>query len=544
MKNKFIDISFDKFAKAKSLKFCGEELLNNLTGEDRDPDKNNSFYCDYHIKGQTVNIHPTRVEVLSNTAEIVHIAYIDDVSKLGIEYHFILLANDSAIYSYVKAWNNSSQPLEINELRTVYRLNHQLFYTGYNGERLGLQPTSKQMLLGKKIQDETYRMIDGSLYTNSSIYSKYDYAGSFRNTNLWGQFGSHLGFWFIPVNTSYYGSGPENQDLMVHYDGIVLNYLSSEHFGKGKFTIPIKWRKFYGPWCIYLNRGSLEDAQYRAYEEKNKWPYHWVKDSDYPLNLGKLAGCIVSEYTSKNYRLVLADSSLNKKIIHQHGGYTYYADSDENGEFRISNIRPGKYMFYAYGVDSEDLEVHALGEVHVKPDKNINLGQLYIKKNYYTLWQIGTASHTTDGFKFSNQLRNYTWLGLVPNNLSYRIGHNDDWYYLQNDQGEWKIIFEANRSYIGDIHLQISLAGATQKVMTDAGGENATVKLNGQLIATCNFDNDRAAYRSAMKSGENHFWDIKISAELFYKLHKNTISITTDGYLMYDAIKLCIKKGE
>ena len=90
---------------------------------------------------------------------MIHVAFIDSKSELGIEYHIILKNNDSGIYSYVKAWNNTDHPLKVNELRTVYRFNQGLFNWSTNGVRFGRQPSSKEMLRGKKFQDETFQTV-------------------------------------------------------------------------------------------------------------------------------------------------------------------------------------------------------------------------------------------------------------------------------------------------------------------------------------------------------------------------------------------------
>ena len=64
------------------------------------------------------------------------------------------------------------------------------------------------------------------------------------------------------------------------------------------------------------------------------------------------------------------------------------------------------------------------------------------------------------------------------------------------------------------------------------------VNLNGNMIFSKKLENDRSAYRSALKSGRYHLISIPISAQQL-KLNKiNTVSLTTDGYLMYDAIQL------
>lgn len=67
LSNEELSISFDELGKSQSLTFHGVQLLNGLTGSDKDPDKTNSFYCDYHVNGKTRNIIPTRLEVIEDT---------------------------------------------------------------------------------------------------------------------------------------------------------------------------------------------------------------------------------------------------------------------------------------------------------------------------------------------------------------------------------------------------------------------------------------------------------------------------------------------
>lgn len=537
LSNRFIDISFNDEGKAYSLKYLGQECLGDLKGEPGDPDKQNSFYCDYHMAGKTVNLYPSALKIIENSNKRIHIAFVDSKGKLGLTYHIILNSDDSGLYSYVKAWNNSGNEFLINELRTVYRLDHRIFPIGFNGNRVGLQPTSKHMMKGKKIQDETYLLSDGSLYSSSLIYSKYDYANYFKDTNLWGFYGNKQGFWIITPDKSSYGCGPLNQDLTIHYDSIALNYLASEHFGKNVFKISPAFSKVYGPWYIYLNNGNLKDAQNKANLEKEQLPYQWIKDNDLPSKLYSLTGKINTEYKVKNCTVLLTSKSDQEMpICQQKDAFSYYSETD-NGKFVLRNIRPGHYWLYVYENYSDDVETHLLEQVDVI-NQDLDLGSFKIKRKYNPIWQIGLCTHTTDGFKFSDQLRNYCWKKLVPQNFDYFIGKSTDWYYLQNDLGKWNIHFKNTEILTKSLNctLLISLAGATQKGMGDINGCKMKIYLNNQLIGLRNFVNDRTAYRSALKSGRYHLWKIEIATNSLKK--NNVISICTNGYLMYDTIAL------
>lgn len=540
LKNGIVKIQFNKKGYATKLLYKSKNLLTNLTGEPHDPDRYRSFYCDYHMNGKTYHMVIGQVKIIQDDDQLIHIAFIDSTSALGIEYHFILKNHDSAIYSYVISWNNAKHPLKVNELRTVYRFDQSLFDWSTNGVRFGKQPSSKEMLNGKKLQDETYQMQHGSLFSNSYIYSKYDYAGYYKNADLWGQAGNTMGAWLIVPDKSFYGSSPLNQDLMIHYDGLILNYLFSEHFGKGLNILPTDYKKMYGPWCLYLNDGSFEDAERRSKREKEEGPYLWVHEPDYPLELGNVSGKIISR-ASKKYELILISKPKDKKekLIKQQNSNTYYVETDDKGTFCFDNIRSDNYSLYAYALDGNDFGEHLLIENITIKQGMINLGNIVIPQIIKPVWQIGYPSHTTDGFKFSDQLRNYIWQELVPKNLTYHVGQNDDWYYLQNDQGKWQIKFKIEKKLLKKkLYLRIALAGATQKRMDQGDGVLIEVNLNGKMIFSKKLENDRTAYRSALKSGRYHLISIPISAPQL-KLNKiNIVSLTTDGYLMYDAIQL------
>ncbi|MDF2566268.1 MAG: hypothetical protein K0Q53_2672, partial [Massilibacillus sp.] len=89
----------------------------------------------------------------------------------------------------------------------------------------------------------------------------------------------------------------------------------------------------------------------------------------------------------------------------------------------------------------------------------------------------------------------------------------------------------------------LALASASKK---DASGENLRgiddpnlwVKLNQQELAKYTLIDDNAIYRCAMKSGTYHRKIIEITTEMLEE-GKNNISLSTDGYIMYDTVIFC-----
>lgn len=546
--NDAISISFSETAKATSVVFRGRELMMNLSGATGDPDRTNSFYCDYHVNGKTKNLIPTRLEVIADTPELAHVAYVDDQSALQLSYHLMVRGDTPAVFGYVVA-GTEADDLVINELRTVYRFDSTLFTTGYTARRQGLQPKAQYMAQFEKLQDETYRFPDACRYTNSYVYSKYDYAGYFADNDFWGQYGEgpdgrQWGAWFMPQDKSCYPSGPMKQELLVHYDSIILNYMTGAHFGTGDFDVPKGWRKLYGPWCMYFNSAedAVADAAAFAACQRAAMPADWIDEpSLYSQHVGTVSGILSLRHDfahADGWTVVM--TSEKGDYFRQKAGRIYYTRADEQGMFEFTGVQPGTYWLYAYLNRTADAHEYFLGEATVEPDGQCVKGLIDVDNEVLPMeWQIGTYSRTTEPFVFSDQLRNYIWMGLTPTNLTYRIGGNDDWYYLQHDGGVWNIEFERPRTApsVRAYRLTVCLAAATLKTMISGVADaSLAIDFNGERVFDGHFENDRAAYRSSVTGGEAHTVELELSAEDMQDL--NTISFTTPDYIMYDMIKL------
>ncbi|KMT41163.1 polysaccharide lyase family protein [Melissococcus plutonius] len=536
LENKQLQVSFSQNGTVHSLKYQGKELLGNLDGAKNDPNKKSSFYCDYH-DGKPRNLQPTQLKIIENSDHCLHIAYLDLTSPLNLEYHIFLLNDEACIYGYIVA-KTTEQEMTIGELRTVYRLNHSLFPIAYTSERQGIQPKASYLAKFKQLQDETFELPDGSKYTNSSVYSKYDYAGYFKDNNFWGQYGDQFGCWFIPIDQSYFPSGPLKQDLLVHYDGIILNYLTGAHFGTGNFQLPKHWEKFYGPWCIYLNQGEqkISDVKNKVNQLTKKQDSSWFSKIEprYPNFLVELTGelNLTGKENANDWIVILTDTKGD--VYTQKAGRIFYTETHKDNHFHIPHIHPGIYHLYAYIKGTEISEDFYLGSF--KLTKNEDLGQLDIPYQMKKLiWKIGYFSKTTEPFKFSDQLRNYIWKELVPNSLTYHVGSSEDWYYLQNDHGKWQIKFSKPEKLNKKFLLTICLAGATQKQMEPATGVQFFVSLNGHLLKKYSFENDRSAYRSTVTNGKSHKLELVIDAAQLTNI--NVIDFETDGHILYDMIK-------
>lgn len=551
-RNEELELVLGMNGKAKKLLYHGHSLIDNLSGNVVDPDRHNSFYLDYHQDLKQCSPVFDQVKVIQDDKNMKHVAFIDNYSELGLEYHLIMKTEDSRMYSYVIARSNTDKNFTINELRTIYRLNKELFPKSYTNSRTGIQPTSDYTNQFEKLQDETYRVKDGEVYSTSKIYSKYDYADYFADNSYWGFFGKEYGFWFIPVNTDYYPSGPLKQELMVHYDGILLNYMQGAHLGTGDFVVKPGWEKMYGPWCIYLNGGEdkLVDALQVSVKEQEKWPYSWVSEALYPILRSRVTGQI-GLASKERIRLKVVLSQGTETFEKASSGYIYYGETNEVGDFELNNVRPGSYKLEAYPLEGHVTEVFKQ-EVTVTEGK-CELGRFIWKvPDEKVVWQVGTSTHTTYPFKFNDQLRNTMWRSLVPANLTFNIGTSraaEDWYCIQNDKGFWDIRFDYREQLGERLILKIALAGASKKTAqfeNDRGRGDPWLELslNGIPLGRKQFLDDNAVYRNALKNGNYHVWEVELDNKMLAKKNNVLSFKVEDGFMMYDTIVLTTKGGE
>ncbi|MDL5042406.1 hypothetical protein [Heyndrickxia coagulans] len=130
LSNGLIKMEFGSDGSVHSLVKEGKELVRNLKGASRDPDKNRTFYVDYNSSG-VHELVPDELKVIKNTSKMAHIAYVDTAGLLHLEYHIIMMKGEGGIYSYVIAKNEKEQTESIAELRSIYRFDRNIFDHAY-----------------------------------------------------------------------------------------------------------------------------------------------------------------------------------------------------------------------------------------------------------------------------------------------------------------------------------------------------------------------------------------------------------------------------
>jgi rhamnogalacturonan endolyase len=284
---------------ATSVIAFGQELAHNLNGvRPRDENAERTFYHDY--SGSTGHLQAQLIRVFENQPYRAHFAIIDTGGdgRPYLEDHFVMLPGESGIHPYVIIRSPFG-----GEMRTMYRFDMHILDHTWTPERLDqqlsyayLQSISDTGNAG----DETWRLPAGNPLglPAGTIYSKYDWCLYYSEAPMWGHLGHGFGAWFIPVSTESYAGGPLRQDLAVHQDALILNYLGGGHLGSGGSASGRNGDKIHGPWYVYFNKGDsldaiVADAKQTALAEEKKWPYQWMNEPLYPTKRTTVSGQLV-----------------------------------------------------------------------------------------------------------------------------------------------------------------------------------------------------------------------------------------------------------
>lgn len=527
-----------KFAEDATARVVGTDevnLVDKLSGPGADPSRLRSFYLDYHSgKGQAFK--PETLQVIEQKPERAHIAFIQRNGKLDLEYHLVMTRGEPGLYSYVVAKNPSKEPLLVSELRTIYRFNAGLMNRLYTAQGSSTPPLYGELAKHPKLQDETWRLPDGA------AYSKYDLVDYQRRNPFWGAYGNGYGAWFIPVNHDYFSGGPLKQDLMVHQDAIVLNYMTGAHMGTPDLIAPVGWQKLYGPWFIYLNRGEdsklIADAAKYAEAKMQQWPFAWMDDANYPLQRASVGGKVnLRGRRGELFSVILSPEEGDPE--QQTLGFLYHATTTASGAFNFKTVRPGRYWLTVMTEIGADQGILYQQPVEIRGDKQaIPTVDLPAPGRY--LWIIGAADRTAKGFKLADKPRNLDWATQVPESLEFNVEKQRDteWYYAQTKSGDWNIHYrEAQRP--GSRKLNIAFAAASNNNMEKtATSPKMAVLVNGTQVAEIAYPNDKTIYRGGMRNGFYHQVSTSIPAGLL-KRGNNVITLRNlGGAFMFDSINL------
>ncbi len=304
--NGLLKITFGKDAindySATSIIVKGTELAHNLNGvQPRDQNAQRTFYHDY--SGSNGILRAKLIRIFENQPYRVHFAIIDNTNPY-LEDHFVMLPGESGIHPYVIIRSGGG-----GEMRTMYRFDMHIFDHTWTPERMDQQISYAYLQSisdAGNAGDETWRLPANNPIglPAGSIYTKYNWCLYYAEAPMFGHLGHGFGAWFIPVSNESYAGGPLRQDLAVHQDALILNYLGGGHLGSGGTAAGRNGEKLHGPWYVYFNTGDtldaiVADAKKTAFAEQKKWPYQWMNDPLYPTKRTNVTGQLTLSHDRK-----------------------------------------------------------------------------------------------------------------------------------------------------------------------------------------------------------------------------------------------------
>jgi rhamnogalacturonan endolyase len=471
------------------------------------------------------------IRILRVTDSLVEVVLADTRHPLRrFEQHLIMINDVRGIYTFTVMTVVASGE-QLNEIRHNTRWDRCVLNYAFNHERpFSQQPMYPYLYTQIKIQDETWQVdavnnatlpcprdnagnADGKLPAGS-IYTKYEWSLYHHENPFFGHFGldsstsNLIGIWLTPLggvtnatSAATYGVGPQHQDLAIHQDGLILNYMDANHYGLPAYPVPRGYTRLYGP---YLHHSTIApssnieaffaDAANVAFSNiaAANVALPFIDHLLYPIQRSNVTGkiAISDGRPSGNIFVILSTERANDVfIVHEP---TRFVLTESDGSFVITGVPAGSYCLYlqAAGGSITDLYVSPT-DISVGVDPVVDLGLITwtpSDADFSLLFQLGEADRTGGEFALSRRPRDWFLPGLIPSDVTFKIGTNNpstDWYYAQTQGGTWTIQFDLSSAQTGTAYLTVSAS------LTD--GYSPVVAVNG----------DTSGIDGAMPSGED-----------------------------------------
>ncbi len=470
----------------------------------------------------------------SESAEAVIACGAAGVCPFETETHIILHRGEPGVYLWVHYAHSANDAAAILEQTRLVMWAHRGtdLFTHYvvNETHKGAFPTGEIL---DTVFDTTW------LYKFDGIaHSKYETVNYIGDDLVHGMSGHGVGMWLIAPSREYVNGGPLRQELTVHQDSptqpdqnnILLWMLQGNHFGGPRISVTKGqiWSRFYGPAFLYFNQAGTDnanwdDAKQRASAEETKWPYSFVKNTDYPLDRGTVTGKvrIGDGASAKGAWVVLAPAGATDWCMSA-DGYEFWTHVDAAGKFVLPKVRPGNYALFVSGADQ--FEDFVKQNVSVTANAVTDVGTLDWTPITHgdRLWEIGTADRSSAEFKSADDFRHFDnhvrYIKSFPNDVTFTIGRSkesEDWNFAQwawySKQPYWSVMFDSDKPMSGTGTLTLGFVA-----FDDYRGLQAT--LNGKAIGEpIHFaKTGMAAYRCGRQDSQYHVASVTFDASLIH----------------------------
>ncbi|KAJ5157938.1 Glycoside hydrolase-type carbohydrate-binding [Penicillium coprophilum] len=381
------------------------------------------------------------------------------------QQYWFLRDGETGLHMFSRlAYHNETAPYlrNLQELRTLFRPNTGL-WTHLTSSKIQTAPLPSRDAIAEQVvvQDATWTFNNtpsDAYYTQFSEYfTKYTFSNQWRNNTVHGLYadgstsnGATYGAWLV-MNTkdTYYG-GPLHSDLTV--DGIVYNYIVSNHHGEGTPNITNGFDRTFGPQFYLFNGGkgsaSLEKLRSEAEKLANPWwnvafydsiAKHVVGYAPSSLR-GSVKGTVkLPKGAVRPIAVLTVDGHYFQDNSAVPGSYQYWVDINQDGSFSIDRVKEGKYRLtvYAEGIFGD----YVRDGIIIRAGRQTTLHDTWKQESAGTeVWRIGIPDKSSGEFRHGNarDLTHplhppeyliywgaYDWRADFPNGINYTIGTSD-----------------------------------------------------------------------------------------------------------------------
>ncbi|KAH7152166.1 family 4 polysaccharide lyase [Dactylonectria estremocensis] len=342
-----------------------------------------------------------------------------------LEQYWFLRDGETGLHTFSRvAYYNETTPFlrNLQEMRTLFRPNsniwtHLLTNEGQYAPLPGTEAKAKQVV----VQDATWDMSaapnDAYVQQESDYFTKYTFQDTWRDVTAYGMFadgsntndGTTYGAWMVMNTKDTYFGGPLHSDLTV--DGIVYNYISSNHHGDQTPNITHGFDRTFGPQYFHFNSFPADTDILTAHADAAQYADpEW--NADFYDSIAKHVPNYVTSKKRGTFKLkvsipkgaekaiaVLAQDGIDfQDNVFDTKAYQYWADIDTKGYASIPMVKAGTYRLtiYADGIFGQ----YTQDKIKIKAGKTESVKVTWKEESAgKELWRVGTPDKSSGEYR-------------------------------------------------------------------------------------------------------------------------------------------------
>lgn len=292
-----------------------------------------------------------------------------------LEQYIFLREGESGLHMFSRvAYYNETTPFlrNLQELRSLFRPNTDIWtHLLTNPDQWAPLPGREAFANQITVQDATWDLTrtpnDAHVQQWSDYFTKYSFQSTYRDHKAAGMFadGSRtknnetFGAWMVMNTKDTYFGGPLFSDLTT--DGIVYNYIASNHHGNQTPNITHGFDRTFGPYYYHFNKGAADTHIEELHADAAQYADpEW--NAEFYDSIAHLVPNYVTTSSRTTFRLKAAlpsGASNAIAVLSQSGvyfqdnvfdtkAYQYWADIDEDGNAAIPMVKEGTYRLTIY----------------------------------------------------------------------------------------------------------------------------------------------------------------------------------------------------